>query len=668
MTPPVTHFVDSDGVGWIVFDDPGSRVNVFNPVTMAALRAAVEGLGEAAPKALVVTSGKERIFIAGADLNWLSRLADSAAAEQASRDGQALFSLFSDFMVPVVCAIHGACAGGGYELALACHWRMASDAKETVVGLPEVGIGVIPGWGGCTRLTRLIGSQAAAEHIMKASLVPASEAQRLGLVDEIVPAAELKARAKAAALRLAADGVPSRTPPPAPAPGFFAEQRRKAAGRMRGQPAPLAALDAIEQGAGAGIADALAIEAGMFGKVAAGEIAKNLIHVFQLKEAGRKRTVEAWFPPSQKSTPPEPCRMVGIVGAGVMGSGIAQACAARGVGVMMTDADVGALKQGVEVIRKLFHEAVERGKMTGAAAHKAMGSIGISTDIEDFADCDLVIEAIVENVEAKRGLFERVAKVVGPNCVLASNTSAIPIEEIMARATEAGRTVGLHFFNPVSRMPLVEVVLGPSTTRDTAERAVAFVKALGKTPVICKSSPGFLVTRVLFFYLNAACRLREQGVSADVIDGAMREWGWPMGPMRLIDEVGVDVTDFIFGEMKHYFPSRFEASSLCQRMLAAGMRGRKNGASSGFYTYGPTGEALNPETARLIAAAPKTMDPLAVQNSLNGVLIEETRRTIDEGVLKSPDDADLALLIGAGFPPHRGGLLRGAGHSPPNNQ
>jgi 3-hydroxyacyl-CoA dehydrogenase/enoyl-CoA hydratase/3-hydroxybutyryl-CoA epimerase len=301
---------------------------------------------------------------------------------------------------------------------------------------------------------------------------------------------------------------------------------------------------------------------------------------------------------------------------------------------------------------------VRRGQLTHAAAHKSMGSIGVTTSLEDFDGCDLVIEAIVEEVAAKQKLFAELSRIVQPDCLLASNTSALPVEELAAGAAGPERILGLHFFNPVGRMPLVELVLGPQTTRASADRALAFLRTLGKTPVVCKSSPGFLVTRVLFFYLNEACRLWEQGVPAEVIDRAMRDWGWPMGPLRLIDEVGVDVSDFIYGEMKHYYPDRFTGATICARMLAAGLKGRKNGAGSGFYAYADGRETLNPAMGPLGPAAPVAMAAETIQRQLNGVMIEETRRALAEGVLKGPDDADLALLLGAGFPAIRGGLMR----------
>ncbi len=675
MSTPATvsHSVDADGIGWIVFDDPASRANVFNPPTQAALRAAIEALAAASVKAVVVLSGKEKIFIAGADLKWLGKIATPTEGKEASRAGHALFGLLENFKVPVVCAIHGACAGGGYELALACHWRLASDAKETVIGLPEVGIGLIPGWGGCARLPRLIGAKAAVEHILKAQLLPAAEAHRAGLVDELVPAAELKARAKAAALKLAAGGDPTRWSGltairservgvhafhPTVDATFFAEQRKTALSRLRGQPAPLAVLDAVEKGAALPLDAALELEATLFGEIAASDVAHNLVHVFFLKDTVKKLTVDAWFPKPAAAVAPASFKKIGVIGAGVMGSGIAQWCAARGYSVVMRDVKPELVERGMAVIKGLFDEAAKRGKMSADAATQGVARVQGTTELAAFADCDLVVEAIVENVAAKQALFAELSKVVRADCVLASNTSALPIEELAATATHPGRTIGIHFFNPVSRMPLIEMVLSPHTTRETADRVLAFAKHLGKTPVICRSSPGFLVTRVLFFYLNAACELWEQGVQTDVIDRAMRDWGWPMGPMRLIDEVGVDVTDFIYGEMKHYFPARFRSTSVCGKMLAAGLKGRKNGASSGFYAYDGGKEALNPAMTPFAPATAKAMDAKAIQDHLNGVMIAETKRVLDEGVLKTADDADFALLMGTGFPAFRGGLMR----------
>jgi 3-hydroxyacyl-CoA dehydrogenase / enoyl-CoA hydratase / 3-hydroxybutyryl-CoA epimerase len=334
----------------------------------------------------------------------------------------------------------------------------------------------------------------------------------------------------------------------------------------------------------------------------------------------------------------------------------------HGFEVVMRDVQPELVARGVAVIRGLFDEAVKRGKQKAGEANRALRRIATTTSWDGFENCDLVIEAIVENAAAKRALFSELASLVREDALLASNTSALPIEEIAGHVPNPARTLGIHFFNPVSRMPLVELVLSTQTSAETAERALGLVKALGKSPVVCQSSPGFLVTRVLFFYLNEAVRLWEQGAATTEIDAAMREFGWPMGPLRLIDEVGVDVTDFIFGEMAHYFPERFSRTKVCGAMLAAGLKGRKHGASRGFYRYDAGAERVNDaETIPLLA-------PLATSESktekiverLMRVIVEEAERCLAEGVVKSADDVDFALLSGAGFPAFRGGLLRWA--------
>lgn len=352
---------------------------------------------------------------------------------------------------------------------------------------------------------------------------------------------------------------------------------------------------------------------------------------------------------------------VGVVGAGVMGSGIAQWCAARGFAVVLRDAQPAALTHAGEVIRGLFAEAVRRGKLDETAAAAGLARLRLTADWTGFAECDLVIEAIVEDVAAKRTLFSELAGVVRADALLASNTSALPIEEIAGQVPQPERTLDLHFFNPVSRMRLVELVCGRDTAPGVAAAAQRWVETLGKTPVVCRSSPGFVVTRVLFFYLNAACGLAEQGVPAASIDRAMRDWGWPMGPMRLIDEVGVDVTDFIFGEMAHYFPRRFVRTGLCADMLKSGFKGRKNGTGAGFYAYDGNASGPNPAVAALISRiAPQvqaSMPDAEIVTRLMQVMREEARRCVDEGVVAAAAEVDRAMTLGAGFPAARGGLL-----------
>lgn len=660
---PVTFTLDTDGVGWITFDDPAARANVFNVATQTAFAAALDAAAGA--RALVLVSAKERIFIAGADLKLLAALPNATAAAGFARAGQQLFSRVADFQAPIVCAIHGACAGAGYELALACHWRIASDAPATQIGLPETGLGTIPGWGGCVRLPRLIGAQTALGHILQAQLRPAREAVQAGLVDEIVSAGELRARAKAVALKLAANGRPVRPPPPAAPAHYFDELRQSVRAKSHDRlPALPAAIDVVEQTAALAPGPALEVEARAFGAVTAGIVCKNLLHVFFLREAAKKRTLAGWFPTA--AVKPAPVTRVGVVGAGVMGSGLAHWLAAHGQTVVLRDVNPELVARGLGVVRSLFDEAVRRGKLSAREAGAGLGRLTTTTGWDGFADCDLVIEAIVENAAAKQKLFRELAGIVRPDALLASNTSALPIEEIAGHVPNPARTLGLHFFNPVSRMPLVELVIGRHTSALTAERALALLKSLDKAPVICRSAPGFLVTRVLFFYLNEAVRLWEGGVATAALDMALRGVGWPMGPMRLIDEVGLDVTDFIFGELAHYFPDRFVPTTACARLLAAGLPGRKNGTGAGFFRYDASTEHVNDHAARPLAGPVHGpgCPPDEIAGHLMDVMIGEARRCLAEGVVQSPDDIDFALLSGAGFPAFHGGLMRYAAQPP----
>lgn len=679
---PVTFSVDQDRIGWIVFDAPASKANVLNAETQAAFERTLDEAAAAAVRSLVLIGAKERIFVAGADLRRIQELPGAAEAQAFSRRGQLLFQRLAAFGAPVVCAIHGACAGGGYELALACHWRIATDAAATRIGLPEVGIGTIPGWGGCVRLPRLLGAERALKHILGAQLYGAGEALRAGLVDEVVDAPSLRNKAKAAAMRFAEQPRIARVAPAAPAPGSFEAARGAWAARSRHLPAGIAAIDAVEQTLTLPIDVALEAEARSFGQVTAGEECKSLIHVFFLREAAKKRSLDGWFEVGRTPPASRPVRCVGIVGAGVMGSGIAHALAGQGFRVVLRDVDRTLVDRGLSVIRGLFDEGVQRGKTTPDEVNASLERIATTTAWEGFSDCDLVIEAIVEDVAAKQRLFTELAAVVRPDALLASNTSALPIEEIAGHVPNASRILGIHFFNPVSRMPLVELVLAATTGVEAAQRALDLIRTIGKSPVVCRSSPGFLVTRVLFFYLNAAVKLWEEGCSTRQIDTAMREFGWPMGPLRLIDEVGVDVTAFIFGEMAHYFPDRFVPTVACTCLSAAGLKGRKNGTSHGFYRYDGGREVLNEEeTRRLVAAGASPVGedvgsardlkaaPAAeeIVRELMNMMVGEARRCLDEGVVRSADDADFALLSGAGFPAFRGGLLRWAGRARPTH-
>lgn len=653
--------LDSQGLAWITFDNPHSTANVFESGTLDELDQLLTELTRFAPRGAIILSGKKRVFTAGASLQWLAQSNDAQTAAGLSAKGQRVFSRLNAARFPIVCAVHGAAAGGGYELALACHWRLASEAPETQMGLPEVSLGTLPGWGGCVRLPRLIGAGSALAHILNAKLISAAEARSQGMIDELTPAEDLRERARQAALRLASEGVPSRIPGADLTATEYAELTARTVRKSRGfLPALAAAIEVVQQSFELPVAEALVVESTQFGLLTSGSTCKNLFYAFSLRERARKRSLAGWFPEAAQSAPTASIRRVGVIGAGVMGAGIAHWCASRGLEVVLTDLNSRQVESGLAKIHRLLEDSVARGVLSQDASTMAAARIAASTEQSALNGCDLIIEAIIENMEAKQALFRDLARHLPPNTLLASNTSALPIDEIFADVPNQARTLGLHFFNPVSRMALIEVVLSRSTSAETADAALGFAKALDKSPVICRSSPGFLVTRVLFFYLNEACRLWEQGVSSEVIDRALQNWGWPMGPMRLIDEVGVDVTDFIFIEMEAYFPHRFKRASICSRLLAADLKGRKGGKGAGFYLYEEKRESINPIPDRLMTNRPQPKEPTEefIRDHLMNVMSAEAAHCLDEGVVLSTDDVDFALVAGAGFPSFRGGLLR----------
>ncbi|HUG10899.1 MAG TPA: 3-hydroxyacyl-CoA dehydrogenase NAD-binding domain-containing protein [Opitutaceae bacterium] len=662
MAAPITLDHDPHGLAWIVFDDPAGKANILNSATLAALENVLDALAaRQGVRAVVLWSAKERIFIAGADIAALAELPDATAAEAFARRGQALFQRIADLPVIVIAAIHGAAAGGGYEVALAAHYRLASESPATVIGLPEVSLGTIPGWGGCARLPRLIGVSAAVEHILAARLLPAEQAKAVGLVDELAPAEGFRDAARAVALRLAENGVPAR----ALAPGEMGTEaidsrRARVLERTRGlQPAPVALLDVIARSFGGSLENALVEEARQFGRVTVTPECCGLVRTFFLKEAFKKPAVGAWFP-GTRAEAHAPVARVGVIGAGVMGSGIAQWLAARGLAVVLKDVDEPVLGHAREIIANLFDEAVRRGKTSAAEAEAGIAAICTTTEWDGLAECDLIIEAIIEDLAAKQALFRKLASLVPPSTILASNTSALPIDEIGADVPRPERVVGIHFFNPVSRMPLVEVILGPRTARATADRVAAWTRAIGKSAVFCRSSPGFIVTRILFFYLNEAVRVWSTQPDTRAIDEAMLDFGMPMGPLRLIDEVGIDVTASIMEGMSGYYAGRFTPATAAAKLVAASLKGRKSGA--GFYTYSGRREVVNDEAAAIAGAAPSG-EPLTaaqIRERLLDLMVREAHGCLEEGVVKSADDIDFAMLLGTGFPAFRGGLTHWA--------
>src|SRR5438477_1097123 len=542
--------IGKDGICILTFDRPESAANIFDAPTLKELNEHVDAIeGDSEIRGLIITSAKKSIFIAGADLKTLLKQAQSGKLRQFIQEGQRIFNRLAALKIPTCAAIHGACAGGGYETTLACDWRVASDDPATRIGLPETTLGLIPAWGGCTRLPRLIGTEKAAEVILKGKLYSAQEAKQLRLIDEIVSRDQLldAAKKKIRQGKRKLEGGAAATPGP----------RELAPPKSSGNPAPTRALEVITKGLSGTVEDSLRMELDTIVELGGTDATQNLIRNFFLAEKYKRGSSK---PAAEKIT------HAAVIGAGVMGSGIAQWLSSRGVSVILRDVGTEELTRGLAKIEKTYADAVKRGIMTEEKAKEGRARIVASSAPIEMRNVRIVIEAASEKLEIKKEIFRELSAKTPETAALATNTSALSISDLAAEVKNPERVIGLHFFNPVSRMKLVEVVVGTETSDDTIARALTFVRQIAKLPVIVRDSPGFLVNRVLFPYLLEAAELFVNGTSAQEIDGSLLQWGMPMGPLRLIDEIGVDITIDIANTVEKAYGKRDRASKILREM------------------------------------------------------------------------------------------------------
>ena len=632
--------IGDDGICVLTFDRPESGANIFDAATMNNLREHVDAMEQdAAIKGVIVISAKKSIFIAGADLKTLLKQAQTGEMRGFIAEGQKVFNRLAALKVPSVAAIHGACAGGGYEITLACDYRVASDDPATKIGLPETTLGLVPAWGGATRLPRLIGPAAAAEVILKGKLYGAVDALKLGLVDEVVSKEQLleAARKKLAAGKRKMEGGAPATP----------ASQELGPPKVSGNAAPGRAYEIIKRSADSSVEESLGMEVDAISELGATDATQNLIRNFFLAEKYRK---------GSSKTASEKIQHAAVIGAGVMGSGIAQWLSSRGVSVILRDVDSAAIDRGLANIDKTYADAVKRGLIAEAKAKEGRARIVCSTQPAPMRDVQIVIEAASEKLEIKKKIFADLATNTPDTAILATNTSALPIDELASTTPSPARVVGLHFFNPVSRMKLIEVVVGRQTSEEVRERALAFARQIGKLPVLVQDSPGFLVNRVLFPYLLDAAEMFENGVSAEEIDGALLQWGMPMGPLRLIDEIGVDITVDIAATLEKAFGARDHTPEILQKMYAARMLGRKSGG--GFYKYEGKKQTPNEALQEWRKESGEKFHLENITNRLTYLMVNEAARCLEEKVVAAPEDADYGMVLGTGFPVYRGGPLR----------
>jgi len=657
--------IGDDHICVLTFDRPDSGANIFDAATLEELNEHFDAMEkDASLRGLIIASAKKSIFVAGADLKTLLQAAKTSEIRGFIERGQQVFNRLANLEIPTVAAIHGASAGGGYEVALACDYRVASDDPATRIGLPETSLGLLPAWGGCTRLPRLIGAEKAAEVILKGKLYSAQEALKLGLVDEIAPRDQLLDRAREklrAGKRKTEGGAPS-------TPG----SQELAPPKQSGNPALERAYKIVNKTLSISPDESLRLELDGIVGLCKTESTQNLIRNFFLAEKYKKGT---------SRTPPEKIVHAAVIGAGVMGSGIAQWLSSRGVTVILRDVAREQINGGLANIEKVYADAVKRGLMSEEKAKQGRARICGSTAPMELRDVQFVIEATSEKMEIKKEVFRELAMEAGPKTIVATNTSALPVSELADMTVSPERVIGLHFFNPVSRMKLVEVVIAKQTSNETRDRSLGFVRQIGKVPVVVRDSPGFLVNRVLFPYLLDAAELFESGVDAERIDRALVEWGMPMGPLRLIDEIGVDITIDIGNTLEKAYGQRDHVAAVLLWLRDQQMLGRKTGA--GFYKY--EGKMQTPNDSLVewhrgsavaggadpgsgqddTAAQPASPPPATAQeltHRLIFLMVNEAARCVEEGVVGSPEDADYGMILGTGFAPFRGGPLRFAEH------
>ncbi|HSJ10607.1 MAG TPA: 3-hydroxyacyl-CoA dehydrogenase NAD-binding domain-containing protein [Longimicrobiales bacterium] len=662
--------ISGDGVAWLVFDRAEARVNILTSGVMAqldALLGEIEGAAQAGRvRAVVVRSGKDGSFIAGADVREIAAITDPAIGAQLAAEGQRIFRRLDRLPVPVVAAVDGMCLGGGTELVLACDARIASDRPETKFGLPEVKLGILPGFGGSVRLPRVVGLREALGMILTGSNVSARKAQRIGLISERMHPGVLYDRARALALELADGGKAAARKKgllaralddtPVGRKVVLTQARRQVMKETRGHyPAPLRALDVVRRTLRMPLDRALEVEAAGLGDLIVTDVSKNLVHVFNLLEGAKKA--------GPAGVTARPVERVAVLGAGVMGGGIAQLLAYRGLAVRLKDIRADALGLGLRHAREMFDKLRERGRLERKDVERYMDAIAPSLDYSGFGSSDAVIEAVVERMDVKQQVLRETETHVRDGCVITTNTSSLSVTERQRALARPADFAGMHFFNPVHRMPLVEVIRGADTSDETVATVVALTRRLDKVPVVVNDGPGFLVNRILAPYLNEAGWLLTEGGDIAQVDRVLKQFGMPMGPIRLLDEVGLDVARHAGAVMAAAFGERLAAPASLTALEQVKLLGRKGG--KGFYLYEDGRDTgVNAEIyAALGDAVPTERREIDAQDILDRTLlamVNEAARVLEDGIVATPGDVDLGMITGTGFPPFRGGLLRWA--------
>lgn len=664
MADFVTYTV-TDGIARVILDAPESRVNILNGDFLEALARTAELLAaDNEVRGVVVSSAKEAGFIAGADIGQIAAVTDAAEGERLAREGQRIFERWARLPFPVVAAVHGHCMGGGTEFILACHYRIL--AEDAAVSLPEVKLGLFPGFGGTQRLPRLISLEKALDVILTGRTLSGIKALNLGLADACVPAANLHEAALDLVRRVIADPKPVLGKRREKTSGWriwlleknplgraflFHQARKKVKARTGGHyPAPLKALEVIRQGLERDLAAGLELEARELGRILLTPACKNLIHVFHLSQRAKKAPGLA--------ARPLPIRRAAVIGGGVMGRGIAGLLAEQGVPVVLRDLKEDIVAAALADLRGRFERQARKKQQGAEIITEKLARIHGTTRLEELADADLVIETVLEKMAVKQAVLAEVEPLLAETAILATNTSALSVSTLQQGAQRPQNLGGLHFFNPAEKMPLVEVIRGTATSDETLATLFHAALKLGKTPIVVADRPGFLVNRLLMAYLNEACLIAQSGVDWLNLDVRATAFGLPMGPFRLMDEVGLDIAAEVGATLCGAF-DYLEKSSLLEQASVQPDLGRK--AGRGFYRYqGERTIGRNQALAQSLGLQGTRGATRADLRRMLLLMVNEAARCLEEGVVGTPEDVDTGMIFGTGFPPFLGGPCRWA--------
>ena len=676
MEKVLTFSMDEQGIAKVVFDLPGEKVNKFNLDVIEEWEALVQELKKnLLIQVLVVESAKKNIFIAGADLSLLSQIKTPEDALQKAKRGQVLFQAWSALPFPTVAVIDGACLGGGLEMSLACTYRLVTDNDKTQLGLPEVTLGILPGWGGTQRLPRLIGLSRALPLILSGKPLSGSQALKNGIADALV-AKEFLEEGKKKFLReiLSKEGKKKILEKRKSWVRWiwdenflgqallFQQAKRNVLKQTKGHyPAPLKALEVLRESHGGDLEEGLKKEAAGFANLLPTPVCRNLMQLFFIQEEFKKETGVL-----EKISPKISLRSLAVLGAGVMGGGIAWLFSNKDIPVRLKDISWDAIAKGYQAAAFSYQELLKRRKLTLNQVNLKMHKICGTTDYSGFSKVDLVVEAVVENLDIKKKIFSELETKIGKTAIVASNTSSLSINDMAKAFQNPERFIGMHFFNPVPRMPLVEVIPGEHTSTETIATIFALAKMLGKMPVLVKDVPGFLINRILLPYMNEAVLLFEEGVDVQKIDHVIYEFGMPMGPLTLADEVGLDVCYKVTQILSKAYVHLTPAAILKEMLETHQWLGKKSG--KGFYAYPGKSKLPNSSLVSIRNKAAATFKKNQVsENTLSEpeildrlmlLLVNESARSLQEGVVNKASILDCAMLMGTGFPPFRGGPLR----------